>query len=130
MSRLIIVTVVPLVLLLSACGSPTVSSAVSNMQSVIKTYDSSHPGSLADTGSACRKAYDDLGKSSILATATPTPQHRPVQQALRAAYSSARRGFLDCASGAASVSYPTMTRAEGEIAAANAAIARARRLER
>jgi multidrug efflux pump subunit AcrA (membrane-fusion protein) len=129
LSRVAILSLV-LAAALVGCGSATdsVRSDVSNMQNVISTYNDSHPTSLAATGEACQKAYDDLGKSSSILTTKLPAQHQTEEQALRAAYRSARGGFRKCASGASLLNYPMLAAAQQEIAAANLAIRRAQRL--
>lgn len=133
MSRLIVILILPLLVLVTGCGSSAadnVRSAVSNMRNVIQTYNSSHPNSLSATAAACRKAYDDMGKSSALSTERLSGSHRAEQTLLRSALESARRGFHGCAVGASSLDFPAVVAAEQQIASANAAIARARKLER
>jgi hypothetical protein len=130
--RLTIALCLLLGLLLTACGSSPaedVRSAVSNMGSVIKTYNESHPSSLAATALACHKAYDDLEKSSAITTSKLSGKQKAEQAVLRSAYTKSRDAFRTCAAGADANNFPAVMNAERQIAAANAAISRARALE-
>lgn len=132
MPRLTFTPVLALVLFLSGCGSSasdSVRSSVSNMQSAIQAYNNARPSDLAGTAAACRTALDDLNKNKDIVTAKLSGSQAREQRALKSAYMSARSGFLACASGAASLDYPALVIAQQRIAAANAAIARARRTE-
>ncbi len=132
MPRLTLVSCLALVLLVSGCGgSPaeSVRSSVSNLKSVIHAYNDTHPSDLAGTAAACRKAYVDLGNNPDILKVKLSGKEAREQHILRAAYSSARRGFQACASGASSLNYPALVVAQQSLSAANAAIARARRME-
>jgi hypothetical protein len=132
-SRTLFIVTIALSILLAGCGgSPAdnVRSAVSHMQDVIQTYNASGQASLTDTSAACKKAYDDLGDSSALVSQKLTGKQAQELKLLRRAYRSARAGFLNCEQAAAALDFPRMAAAQQQLAAANAAIARARRLER
>lgn len=133
MPRLSLVACLSLLIVLSGCGgSPadSVRSSVSNLESVIRTYNGTHPSDLAGTAAACHRAYDDLGNNGdILKTKLAGNQARE-DRLLRAAYVAARSGFHACASGASSLNHPALVLAQQQLSEANAAIARARRMER
>lgn len=99
------------------------------MQSVISTYDSSSPSSLSATADACRKAYDDLGKSGSILSTNLGSKRVAEQRALSSAYRSARAGFLKCSTGGSSLNFPMLAAAEQDMASANRAIRRAQSLE-
>lgn len=133
MSRLALVSCLALGIIVSGCGgSPLdgVRSSVSNLESVIQTYNGTHPSDLAQTAAACRKAYDDLTNNADLLNTKLGGKRAREERVLRTAYVAARDGFRACASGASTLSYPALVLAQQHLEAANTAIARARRMER
>lgn len=132
MPRGLIVMCLTLTLVLIGCGgsaADSVRASVSNMQSAIQSYNGARPSNLAGTAAACRTAYDNLGKQPSILTTKLSGQVAREQRVLRTAYTSARGGFNACAVGAASLDYPALVAAQQQIDSANAAIARARRME-
>lgn len=121
-------------LLLAGCGSSsyqdTARSATGKMRDIIQTFNSANPRDVTSTGQACKKAYDNLqSQASSLDAGSPPAKYRAEATQLRAAYRQARAGFRLCYTAAANMNYAGMVAAEQQIAAANAAISRARALE-
>jgi hypothetical protein len=129
-------SVLALAVVLAGCGgSPSFQdsarSATDKMRQVIETYDGSHPADVASTGAACRKAYDDLGsETTFVSTSSPPARYKREAAQLKAAWQDARAGFRLCAGAAQSMNFPAMAAASDRIQAANAAINKARKLER
>jgi hypothetical protein len=122
------------VIMLAGCGgsssyTDSARSAVKHMASAVRTYNSSRINDVATTGVVCKSALHGLSSDTTLATQSAPAQYKQLGAALRHAYQSARAGFADCAAAAAALDFRRMARADTEIAAANAWIARARRLD-
>lgn len=133
MPRLTLLLCFGLGVMLAGCGGSaedSVRSSVATMQSAIQTYNRSKPADLSATSLACQKAYVDLGGAPAGLTAHLGGRQAREEQVLHAAYMEARAGFRDCASGASTLNFPQFIAAEQHLSAANAAITRARRMER
>lgn len=120
--RLALATV--LLVALSGCGSNSsytdgARSSVSNLRSIIATYDGVNTGSLASTGVACNIAASKFrARSSAFRSGVPS-QYRTVSYALAHGVSAARAGFSDCADAARTLNYPLMMKATQELQVAN-----------
>ena len=102
------------------------------MRQVIQAYNSARPADLTGTAAACTKAHDDLRDRSkaLVSGSKPPAQYRVEAASLASAYRSAEDGFAACARAARTLDFPRMTAALNEITRANAAINRARSLDR
>ncbi|HZU12867.1 MAG TPA: hypothetical protein VFB58_08510 [Chloroflexota bacterium] len=111
----LLIAAVGLSFLLAACGSSP-PSGVDTLRQAVQSYNATHPTDLASTGAACRQSYRELRAGT-----------RPSNSALRGAYRDLLAAYHDCVLAAEALDYAAAVRAQAEIAAANAAIIRARR---
>lgn len=133
LTRTFFLALVPLAL--SACGAQSnddaIRTSVSNIASVLQTYDNSRPTSVKATGAACGRAWRNLQSDrQALARKPNQAHHAAALRALRQAYRLSEQGFSQCLRASRTLDYPLMVQADQQFAAANQWIERARRLDR
>jgi len=119
-------------ILLTGCGSPSyqdsLKASVAGMRDAITSYNGSASVDVHSSGSDCAKARDALQNTPPPGGAGPESQGQ-LSTSIREAYSSALKGFSDCARAGEKDDYLLMAQADQELAQANIYLDQARRLD-